>query len=118
MKTTRGGLVYSTDTGRMCPACRQPVAACACREKPAVATGDGIARVSRETHGRAGRGVTVVRGLALPPDALAALAKRLRTACATGGTVKGGVVELQGDHRDTVLQWLEADGHRAKRAGG
>ena len=118
-KGPTGGLVYSTDAGRMCPGCRQPVASCSC-----VATahtrpvGGGVVRVSRETKGRGGKAVTLVRGLPLQGAALEALGKRLRTACGSGGTSKDGVLEVQGDHVDRVLALLLADGHRAKRAGG
>lgn len=115
----RGGLVYSTEGGRMCPACRQPVAACSCgRAPPAAPAGDGVVRVSRERQGRGGKTVTVVRGVPAPPDALAALGKRLRAACGTGGTVKGGVLELQGDQVERVVECLQREGLRVKRAGG
>lgn len=118
MKDQRaGGLVYSTDAGRMCPACRQPVAACACRQR-VVPAGDGIVRVSRETRGRAGKGVTLVRGLALDAAALTMLGKQLKAACGTGGTVKDGVIEIQGDHCERVIEWLRRDGRTVKRAGG
>jgi translation initiation factor 1 len=113
-----GGLVYSTESGRMCPACRRPVQQCACGSPPALPAGDGIARVQRETKGRGGKAVTLVRGLALEEEAIAALAKRLRTACGTGGTVKNGVIELQGDHVDRLMALLAAEGLRSKRAGG
>lgn len=117
-KSSVGGLVYSTEAGRMCPACRQPVADCRCARGPAPAPGDGIARVTREKQGRGGKTVTVVRGLPLPPDALAALGKQLRTACGAGGTLRDGVLEIQGDHAERVVQLLQAAGHQAKRAGG
>ncbi|ODV10463.1 MAG: translation initiation factor SUI1 [Rubrivivax sp. SCN 70-15] len=113
-----GGLVYSTDGGRMCPACRRPVADCLCAAPAAAPRGDGIARVRRETQGRGGKAVTVIRGLALDADALAALGKRLRNACGAGGTVKDGVIEVQGDHVERVLAWLQQQGLSAKRAGG
>jgi len=117
--TEPGGLVYSTDGGRMCPACRQPVARCACRTRATpVPQGDGIVRVSRETKGRGGKAVTVVRAVPLDADALAALGKRLRTACGAGGTVKDGVLEVQGDHAERVMAWLQAEGFKVKRAGG
>lgn len=112
-----GGLVYSTDHGRMCPVCRQPLAQCRCGE-PAAPRGDGVVRVSRETQRRGGKTVTVVRGAALDAAALAALGKRLRTACGTGGTVKDGVIELQGDHAERVVALLAAEGFTVKRAGG
>ena len=118
-KPSTGGLVYSTEAGRMCPACRQSVAACICkRPAPPGPVGDGAVRVSRETKGRGGKAVTVVRGLALDAAALAALGKRLRTACGAGGTVKDGVLELQGDHSDRVIDRLRKDGWAVKRAGG
>ena len=118
-KTESGGLVYSTDTGRMCPACRQPLAGCVCKAlAEAAPVGDGIVRVTREKQGRGGKTVTVVRGLGLDAEALTALGKRLRAACGAGGTARSGVLEVQGDHADKVLALLLAEGHKAKRAGG
>lgn len=115
----RGGLVYSTDTGRTCPACRQALAQCRCRQQEAArAVGDGRVRVSRETQGRGGKAVTVVRGLPLDAAALATLGKQLKAACGSGGTAKDGVIEVQGDHVDKVLALLQAQGYAAKRAGG
>jgi translation initiation factor 1 len=115
-----GGLVYSTEHGRTCPQCRRPVAACACRAGAAAPTApsDGVVRVSRETGGRGGKTVTVVRGLPLAPEALAELAKALKATCGTGGTVKDGAIELQGEHRDAVVARLEREGWRVRRAGG
>lgn len=112
-----GGLVYSTESGRMCPACRHPVAQCACGQ-PALPAGDGVVRVSRETKGRGGKAVTVVRGLQLQPPALAALAKQLKATCGSGGTLKDGVIEVQGDHVDRLLGVLQAQGYWVKRVGG
>lgn len=116
-----GGLVYSTDSGRTCPTCRQALADCRCKALAATAAstlGDGIARVTREKQGRGGKTVTVVRGLALDAEALAALGKRLRQACGAGGTARDGVLEVQGDHADRVVTLLLAEGRQAKRAGG
>ena len=115
--SSNGGLVYSTDGGRMCPACRQPLAHCACKAK-AAPVGDGVVRVSRQTKGRGGKSVTLVKGLALDAAALAVLGKQLRTACGSGGTVKDGVIEIQGDHCDLVMETLRKQGHQPKRAGG
>lgn len=121
-KTENSGLVYSTEAGRMCPACRQPVAQCVCKAlakaAPAAATGDGIVRVSRETKGRGGKAVTLVKGLALDEAALVAVGKQLKAVCGSGGTVKDGVVEVQGDHCDRVIAALQKMGHKVKRAGG
>ena len=80
--------------------------------------GDGVVRVSRLTKGRGGKTVTVVKGLALDAAALALLGKQLRTACGSGGTVKDGVIEIQGDHCDLVMETLRKHGHDPKRAGG
>lgn len=112
-----GGLVYSTDSGRMCPDCRNPIAQCTCK-LAAVPTGDGVVRVSRETKGRGGKAVTLVKGVLLDAAALAELGKQLKAACGTGGTVKDGVIEVQGDHIDRVMQILKTQGHTVKRAGG
>ncbi len=118
-KAGTGGLVYSTEGGRMCPACRKPKAQCICgANAQPVAKGDGIVRVSRETKGRGGKAVTVVRGLELDAQALTALGKQLRTACGAGGTTKDEVLEVQGDHCDRVMEWLKAQGWVVKRAGG
>jgi translation initiation factor 1 len=99
----------------MCPACRHPLADCACHAKPAI-LGDGVVRVSRQK--RAGKTVTLVKGLALDAAALVALGKQLRTACGSGGTVKDGVIEVQGDHCDLLMDLLTQQGHRPKRAEG
>jgi translation initiation factor 1 len=120
MKTraAAGGLVYSTDGGRMCPACRQPLATCACKPAAAPPPGDGTVRVSRETQGRNGKAVTLVRGLPLDTLALADLGRQLKAACGSGGTVKDGVIEVQGEHRDRVVLFLQKAGWTVKRAGG
>jgi translation initiation factor 1 len=114
----RGGLVYSTEGGTMCPACRQPIAQCSCKSARAPPAGDGIVRVSRETAGRGGKAVTVVRGLALDAAALVTLAKQLKAVCGAGGTVKDGVIEVQGDHCERVIEALRKQGRVVKRAGG
>lgn len=115
--SSNSGLVYSTEGGRMCPECRRPLLECICKAKGA-ATGDGVVRVSRQTKGRGGKSVTIVKGLALDAAALALLGKRLRTACGSGGTVKDGVIEVQGDHCELVMETLRKHGHHPKRAGG
>lgn len=117
--SSKGGLVYSTELGRVCPECRHALAECICRSSAkAVIVGDGVVRVSRQSKGRGGKTVTLVKGLALDPVALAALGKQLRTACGSGGTVKDGVIEVQGDHCDLVMEALKTHGHSPKRVGG
>ena len=116
--TNKGGLVYSTESGSMCPICRKPVTQCTCRAKSPVATTDGVVRVLRETGGRGGKTVTVIKGLALDSAALNKLSAQLKSSCGTGGTVKNGTIELQGDHCAAVLETLKKLGWVVKRAGG
>ncbi len=115
-------LVYSTGQGRLCPECGRPLADCRCRRsRPAtvpVARGDGIVRVGRETKGRKGKGVSVVTGLPLDEVALEALATRLKKRCGSGGTVHDGTIEIQGDHRDLLVDELSKLGYVVKRSGG
>lgn len=113
-KKSSGGLVYSTEHGSMCPACRQPLTACCC--KTARPTGDGIARVGREL--RKGKAVIVVSGLILDSVELSKLGKQLKTLCGTGGTVKDGNIEIQGEHRDAVMTELSKRGFKTKKGGG
>lgn len=103
----------------MCPSCRKPLDQCVCSGlKTAAKASDGIVRVSRESKGRGGKVVTVIDGLALDAGALTELSKQLKAACGTGGTVKDGAIELQGDHRDRVVDALARRGYATKRAGG
>lgn len=119
MRNTAGGLVYSTEGGRMCPACRRPVAQCNCRQAAAaVAPGDGIVRVQRESKGRGGKAVTVVRGVPVDAAGLVKLGQELKATCGSGGTVKDGCIEVQGDHVEKVMASLQQRGYKVKRAGG
>jgi translation initiation factor 1 len=124
------GLVYSTEKGRMCPDCGQPAAKCDCsRVRAAAGTHrtaaavknpvprDGIVRVGRETKGRKGKGVTLVMGVPLAPEELAELCTKLKKKCGSGGAVKDGVIEIQGDHRDTIVDDMTAQGWTVKRIG-
>lgn len=101
-------LVYSTETGRIKPEEEQVV-----RPK-----GDGIVRIQRQTSGRKGKGVCLISGLALDDAALDKLAAELKKKCGCGGSVKDGVIEIQGDKRDLLKQLLEAKGMKVKLAGG
>lgn len=112
------GIVYSTSAGRMCPGCGRAVGECVCREAAPAVTGDGVVRVGRETKGRKGKGVTVITGLGLDRERLAKLAGELKQMCGAGGTVKGSVIEIQGDHRDLIVEELQRRGYAAKRSGG
>ena len=117
-KDRENGIVYSTEHGRMCPPCGKPVAKCDCRKAGTPPAGDGVVRVGRETKGRKGKCVTVITGLSLDSDGLRDLSKRLKQRCGTGGTAKAGIIEIQGDHRDLLLEELKARGYVVKRAGG
>ncbi len=122
MSKPNSRLVYSTETGRICPKCEKYYEHCSCRkaQKQPVAPvkNDGIVRVGRETKGRKGKGVTTVSGIPLPLDELKSLAKELKQKCGTGGTLKDGVIEIQGDHRDNLIELLKAKGWTVKRSGG
>ena len=83
-----------------------------------VPAGDGVVRVSRETKGRGGKAVTLVKGVLVDAAALEQLGKQLKAACGSGGTVKDGVIEVQGDHVERVMAALQKLGHKVKRAGG
>lgn len=114
MAKQRGGLVYSTDGGRMCPACRRPLPECVCAGTADAPAGDGIVRIRRETQGRKGQGVTVISGIPVDAGELKKIAKRLKQKCSSGGTVKDGNIEIQGDHRDTVAAELRAQGYTVR----
>lgn len=112
-----GGLVYSTDGGRHCPDCGQPVDACVCKQA-VIPAGDGIARVRRETKGRGGKTVTTVSGVPLAGEELKDLASALKKRCGCGGALKDGVIEIQGDHVELLLEELIKRGFKAKKSGG
>ncbi len=101
----------------MCPGCQQPVDQCQCQAEDAY-QGDGIARVRRETKGRGGKTVTTIQGLPLDKKGLSDLTKQLKRRCGTGGAVKQGVIEIQGDWVEVLLEELQKKGYTAKRSGG
>jgi translation initiation factor 1 len=114
-------LVYSTESGDLCPDCRKPKEACECQslaDEARLETLDGIVRIRRETSGRKGKGVTTVTGVPIAQDALKKLAKELKQQCGTGGALKDDVIEIQGDHRDKIKALLEKKGFKVKLAGG
>jgi translation initiation factor 1 len=111
-------LVYSTEQAVFCPACGKPAARCACAARKPPLKRDGIVRITRQTKGRKGKGVSCVTGLALPPEKLEELARQLKQRCGAGGTVKDGVIEIQGDHRELLADLLRGLGYTVKLAGG
>jgi translation initiation factor 1 len=111
------GLVYSTDSGRHCPDCSQPVDACICKQT-LIPEGDGTARVRRESKGRGGKTVTTISGVPLAVDALQELASALKKRCGCGGSLKDGVIEIQGEHVELLIAELIKRGFKAKKSGG
>ncbi len=114
-KNAESRLVYSTESGGMCPECGKPLKKCRCGKKgPSPVKKDGDIRVSLETKGRKGKGVTLVSGAELEDSELKQLGRRLKARCGSGGTVKNGVIEIQGDHRETLLEELKKEGYKAR----
>ena len=111
-------LVYSTDTKNVCPNCGRPAGGCVCDDGSAALKNDGVVRVRREIKGRAGKTVTTATGIPEAGARLDAVASELKRLCGAGGTVKNGVVVIQGDHRNAVKTFLEAKGCKVKLAGG
>jgi len=112
------GLIYSTEYGKMCPECSKPKAQCICGQNQSIPKNDGIVRLMRETKGRKGKGVTLITGVPLDNVGLKKLAKSLKQKCGSGGGLKNGVIEVQGDHRDVLERELGRLGYKVKRAGG
>jgi translation initiation factor 1 len=115
-------LVFSTETGRICSSCQKPVSECACKKKKLRSQTnikyDGIIRIQREVKGRKGKTVTTVFGFQLADDELRNLATQLKRRCGTGGSVKDGVIIIQGDHKEALLSELKKQGYKVKLAGG
>ena len=115
---TNTRLVYSTEHGGVCPACKKKLDHCTCRQKTNQPAGDGIVRVGRATKGRKGKGVSVISGIPSEAGQLKQIAKKLKQKCGSGGTVKGGTIEIQGDHRDLLMAELKKMGYTVRRSGG
>ncbi len=117
MKNSR--IVYSTDKGKYCPDCSNPIKHCSCKQrKSSTLPGDGIVRLQRQVKGRAGKPVVIISGLSLPSDNLKKLAKKLKSKCGVGGSIEGDNILIQGDKRDTIKSELESLGFTVKISGG
>jgi len=116
-KNRGSAIVYSTGHGKMCPACGKPEAQCICCRNSASPPGDGIVRVGRATKGCRGKVLTVITGVFLDHDGLINLARQLKQKCGAGGTVKDGVVEIQGDHRELLVEELKKREYAVKHSG-
>ena len=117
---TRSRLVYSTDGGRTRPAAAPatpPPSYPRGASSPSVPA-DGVVRIFRDRGNRGGKVVTVVRGLREREAALERIAGELKRLCGAGGTMKDGNIEIQGDHRERVAEWLRARAYTVKLAGG
>lgn len=117
-KNKNGGLVYSTEFGKACPECGKSSNSCTCGKTKVQPASDGIVRIGRQTKGRKGAGVSLVTGISLEDKDLKKLAKQLKQKCGTGGTIKSGVIEIQGDHRETLQRELTKLGYVVKLSGG
>ena len=111
-------IIYSTGMGHLCPNCRRPLRECVCPKGAPGAAKPTAVRVGRETKGRAGKGVTTITGLPMPAADIESLAGKLKKRCGSGGTVRGAVIEIQGDHRDVIVAELVKLGWPAKKSGG
>jgi len=115
-------LVYSTESGKICPSCQKQVSQCTCKKNKSKSQAsikiDGVIRVQREVKGRKGKTVTTVSAFQLADDELKNFAAQLKRRCGTGGSVKDGVIIIQGDHRDSLITELKKRGFKAKIAGG
>ena len=111
-------IIYSTGAGSLCPNCRRPVREWVCPKGVPGAAKPAAVRVGREVKGRAGKGVTTVTGLPMSLSDIESLATRLKRRCGSGGTVRDGVIEIQGDHRDGIVAELTKLGWPAKKSGG
>jgi len=116
-------LVYSTEDGQLGKAMQLSKTKKKKKSKPVSASAiknpakQGV-RICRESKGRGGKSVCVIVGLPLSNVELKALQKKLKSQLGTGGSVKGGVIEIQGDHREKLLQMLDKEGFKAKLSGG
>lgn len=110
-------LVYSTELGKTCPQCKQALSSCQCSKQVTYEKSDTLI-VSRETKGRKGKGVTLIKGIGGSEKELKDFAKVLKQQCNCGGTVKDGVIEIQGDHRDAIKNFLIKKNYQVKISGG
>jgi translation initiation factor 1 len=102
----------------MCPKCGKPVKECVCKKAGVIVPTDGFVRLERQSKGRNGKPVTLIRGVPLPEKDMQALHKELKRLCGCGGTIKEGVMEIQGDHRDKIAVELKKKGYKIKLVGG
>jgi translation initiation factor 1 len=119
---TNSRLVYSTESGQICPECQKPISDCSCKKKKPKSRmetkQDGVIRIRREVKGRKGKTVSVIYGFQFDQIELKTLAKQLKQECGAGGSVKDDMIIIQGDHREKLMKLLKAQGHKVKFSGG
>ena len=113
-KDKRNGVVYSTENSKKPLHYSNSIK----KHQRHIIKSDGIVRVRRETKGRKGKGVTIITGIPLSHSLLLKLSRQLKQKCGAGGTVKNDVIEIQGDHRNILLEELVKQGYKVKRCGG
>lgn len=111
-------IVYSTDQGQLCPGCRHPISQCVCKDTSGKPIVDGIVRLERQSKGRNGKPVVIIRGLPLSGPDLKKLAKELKAKCGVGGSIEDGLILIQGDKREVLKPLLENKGYKVKISGG
>ena len=111
-------IIYSTGVGTLCPNCRRPVRECVCAKGAPGTAKPAAVRVGREIKGRAGKAVTTVTGLSMSLSDLESLSAKFKKRCGSGGTVRDGVIEIQGDHREVIVAELIKLGWPTKQSGG
>jgi translation initiation factor 1 len=114
----RSRINYSAEQVRIGPSCGKPVSECDIQKARHREPGDGIVRVRRETKGRRGKAVTTISGIPMDDRSLLKLASELKRLCGTGGTVRDGIILIQGDQSDLLVAELQKQGYTVKRAGG
>ena len=110
MPKNKASLVYSSESGRVCPECEQPLDACSCNPSANPKDGHKTVKVSLTSKGRKGKSVTLIKGLRMNPIELKAYAGKLKKKIGTGGSLKDGVIEIQGDYREKLAEILSKDG--------
>ena len=116
-KSQNDGLVYSTDYGRMCPECQEMIQKCRCKDNSNKVLGSGKIRIRKESKGRGGKTVTIIEGLPENASSLESYCKELKRICGSGGTVKDGNIEIQGEHGPKLLPVLQKKYKDVKLSG-
>ncbi len=118
MSKNKSQIVYSTEGGKTCPSCGNPVDRCTCDNDKSQIPSDGVVRIRREVKGRKGKPVTIISGIPVTLDELKEISSELKRKCGSGGSVKENEIIIQGDHRNTIMNFLTTKEYTVKKAGG